>query len=208
MPRDRHMGDTSREGDEAWCFRGPASARPCRWRRRRPRSGPRPESVALTRNPQAALAPSPMKESLMATSRGRAAPRRLTSRQSRAVKRPQAAIPEVVRALFSSSSSVGWTLEAAGVSKTLPFTTTSQPSRSVGPLPVACSERVSASSVRPQRSPGRAALLPPSPGRRGLRWRAAFCRCGPQALPGPHRELPEATSPSDPCPASARRRGS
>ena len=99
----------------------------------------------------------------MGTSRGRAAPRRLTSRQPRAVGPPQAAIPEAVRALFSSSSSLDWTLEAAGVRNTLPFTTTSQPSRSVGPLPVACSERVSGSSVRPQRSPGRAALVPPSP---------------------------------------------
>jgi hypothetical protein len=88
------------------------------------------------------------------TSRGRAAPRRLASRQSRAVKPPQAALPEVVRALFSSSSSVDWTLGAAGVRNTLPLTTTSQPSQSVGPLPVACSERVSGSSVRPQRSPG------------------------------------------------------
>ena len=79
----------------------------------------------------------------MGNVRGRAAPRRPTSRQSRAVEPPQAAIPEAVRALFSSSSSVDWTLGAAGVSNTLPFTTTSQPSRSVGPLPVACSERVS-----------------------------------------------------------------
>lgn len=29
MPRGLHMGDISRDGDEVWCFREPASARPC-----------------------------------------------------------------------------------------------------------------------------------------------------------------------------------
>ena len=154
MPRDQHMGDISREGDEARCSRGPASARPCRWRRRRPPTGPDPSRSRTPESRRRRLRGRRWRSRSWETSRGRTAPRRLTSRQSRAVEPPQAAIPAAVRALFSSSSSVDWTSDPARVGNTLPFTTTSQRSRFEDP----------SRSRAPKAYPGRLSVLSSRPG--------------------------------------------